>query len=141
MKMKTLLTVATAIVMALSANVVRAAEEDTPLEKQMSLINRNLRTIKRNIADPAKKQDNIAAVEKINAAVAEASKLEPKKTKEQSDKTAYLAKYKEQMEALSKSFQELEAAIKGDKTEDAQKLIEKLSDQKEKGHKDFGVDD
>jgi hypothetical protein len=138
MKMKTLLTIVTAIAMGLTVN---AADDDTPLGKQMSTMNRSLRSLKRNIADPAKKQDNLDALKKINAALAEAIKLEPKKTTEQTDKAAYVAKYKEQMEALTKSFAELEAAVKADKVEDAQKLFEKLSEQKEKGHKDFGVDD
>jgi hypothetical protein len=45
------------------------------------------------------------------------------------------------MDALSKSFEELEGAIKADKPDEAKKVLERLSEQKEKGHKDFGVDD
>ena len=57
------------------------------------------------------------------------------------EKAAYLEKYKQQMTDLGKTFDELEAAIKADKADDAKKLFEKLSEQKEKGHKDFGADD
>ncbi len=39
------------------------------------------------------------------------------------------------------SFDDLEAAVKDGKTDDAKKIIEKLADQKEKGHKDFNPDD
>ena len=39
------------------------------------------------------------------------------------EKTAYLEKYHAQMRDLIKAFDELEVAIKADKTEDAQKLF------------------
>ena len=45
------------------------------------------------------------------------------------------------MTELGKTFDENEAAIKADKADDAKKLFEKLSEQKEKRHKDFGADD
>lgn len=137
MKLKTLLTLALSAVFAVGT----AVADDTPLGKSMSAINKNLRTLKRQIADPAKKEANLELVKKINETVVEACKHEPAKTKDQADKAAYLAKYKEQMDALGKSFSELETAIKEDKQDDAKKILAKLSDQKEKGHKDFGVDD
>ena len=55
--------------------------------------------------------------------------------------TAYLEKYKKQMVDLEKSFDELRAAVdKGDETA-IQTAFEKLSDMKEKGHKDFAPDE
>ncbi|MHA3770991.1 cytochrome b562 [Verrucomicrobiota bacterium sgz303538] len=135
--MKTLLTFVAAIAMGFTAF---AADDDTPLAKQMSSINKSLRTVKRNLADPSKKQDNLDLLKKIHGNIEEALKLEPKKTSEQANKQAYVAKYKEEVQALGKTFQELEEAIKADKTDEAKKLVEKLSEQKEKGHKDFDVD-
>lgn len=137
MKMKPLLTFVAAVAMGLTTVV---ADDHTPLEKQMATINKNLRLVKRTIADSSKKQENLDRIKAINEAIAESLKLEPKKTSAQSDKTAYLAKYKEQMEALGKSFQELEEAIKADKQDEAKKIFEKLSEQKDKGHTDFDVD-
>jgi cytochrome c556 len=137
MKMKTLLTFVATLAMGFSAI---AADDHTPLENQMAAINKNLRQVKRSIGDASKKQENLDRVQKINEAIAESLKLEPKKTKDQADKAAYTAKYKEQMEALGKTFKELEEAIKADKQDEAKKIFEKLSEQKEKGHKDFEVD-
>ncbi len=143
MNSKTLLTfVAT---LALGFNVALAAEEDTPLAKAMSAMNKNLRTLKRqvNAGDATKKEDNLALIAKLKVNLEESKNLEPAKTKDQpaADKAAYLAKYKEQLESLGKSFDEIEVALKADKLEDAKKVFEKLSEQKEKGHKDFGADD
>jgi soluble cytochrome b562 len=71
------------------------------------------------------------------------AKLEPAETKKvpAGDKAAYLDKYKAQMADLAKSFDELEAAIKDGKAEEAKKVLAKLSEQKEKGHKDFAPDE
>ena len=45
------------------------------------------------------------------------------------------------MTDLAKTYDELEAAIKDGKAEDVKKALVKLSDQKEKGHKDFAPDE
>jgi len=42
---------------------------------------------------------------------------------------------------LTKTYDELEAAIKAGKADDAKKALDKLSEQKEKGHKDFAPDE
>ena len=119
------------------------AEEDTPLSKQMSAMNKSLRTLKRQIADPAKKDDNLALLAKIKDSLAESLKLQPAKTKDipEAEKAAYVEKYKAQLTELGKTFDGIAAAITAGKPDDAKPLLEKLGEQKEKGHKDFGADD
>lgn len=138
---KTLLTLATAL--ALGLNTVAAKDEDTPLAKEMTGMNKSLRMLKRQVADPAKKADNLALVAKIKGHLDAAFKLEPAKTKDvpAADKPAYLEKFKQELTELKKTYDDLETALKGDKQDEAKKLFEKLSEQKEKGHKDFGVDE
>ena len=140
MKTKTLLTLlATA---ALSLNFA-FAEEDTQLAKEMKIVNKSLRTLKRQVADASKKSENLELLATIKKGLDASTKLEPAKTKDipAGEKAAYIEKYKKQMADLGKSFDEVEAAIKADKPDDAKKAFEKLSEQKEKGHKDFGADD
>lgn len=137
MKLKTLLTVLTAASLGFTAY----AEEDTPLSKQMSVMNKNLRTVKRQLGDASKKDDNLALIGKVKGALEEASKLDPKKTKDQADKPAYTKKYKEEMGDLSKAVGDLEAAIKADAKDKAEASLKKIYELKDKGHKDFGVDD
>ena len=141
MKLKVLLTSLIALTIGFQASV--RAEDDTPLAKNMSGMNKALRTLKRQIADASKKDENVAMVEKIKTSIAEAAKLEPKKTKDipAAEKAAYLEKYKKQMGDLGKTFDEIEAALKAGKADDAKALFDKLAEQKEKGHKDFGADD
>jgi len=138
--MKSLLAFVSAFALAASLAV---AEEDTPLSKEMSAMNKALRALKKTAQDPAQKAANLAAVDKMKANVAAGLKYEPAKTKDQpaAEKTAYLDKFKQQMADLDKSLDELKASIdKGDK-EAITKLFEKLGEIKEKGHKDFAPDE
>ena len=141
MKLKVILT--TLVAFAIGSQATVRAEDDTPLAKNRSGMNKALRTLKRQIADAAKKDENVGLIGKIKASLAEAVKLEPKKTKEvpEAEKAAYLEKYKKQLAELGKTFDDIETALKADKPNDAKALFDKLSEQKEKGHKDFGADD
>jgi soluble cytochrome b562 len=138
MKIKTLLTVLTAVSLSFTAY---AADDETPLSKQMSVVNKSLRTVKRQLGDAAKKEDNLAQIGKVKAALDEAQKLAPKKTKDQADKPAYTKKYKDEMGDLVKAVGDLEAGIKTDAKDKADAALKKIYELKEKGHKDFGVDE
>ncbi len=141
MKLTTFLTLL--ITATLGVTTTFAAEDDTPLMKEMKIVNKSLRTLKRQVADPAKKDENLALLATIKKSIEESMKLQPAETKEipEAEKAAYLEKYKEQMTALGKTFDEVEVAVKADNVDEAKKAFEKLSEQKEKGHKDFGADD
>ncbi len=136
MKLKSLLTLA--LTLALSGSMA-FAEEDTPLAKEMKTVNKNLRTLKRQVEDASKKDENLGLIAASKKALEASLKLEPAKTKEvpAGEKAAYLEKYKAQMNDLVKSFDDLDAAVKAGKVDDAKKIFEKLGEQKEKGHKDF----
>jgi ASC-1-like (ASCH) protein len=140
MKLKSLLTLA--LTLAIGSNFV-LAEEDTPLAKEMKTVNKNLRTLKRQVEDASKKDENLALIAAAKKSIEASLKLEPAKTKDVAagEKAGYVDKYKAQMTDLSKSFDELEAAVKAGKADDAKKIFEKLSEQKEKGHKDFAPDE
>ena len=141
MKIKSLLTLA--LTLAFACTAVFAAEDDTPLTKEMKTMNKSLRTLKKQVADASKKDDNLALLATIKKSLDAATKLEPAKTKEvpAAEKAAYLDKYKAQLADLAKTYDELEAAIKADKADDVKKALDKLSEQKEKGHKDFAPDE
>jgi len=140
MKLKSLLTLALTLAMGSS---FAFAEEDTALAKEMKTVNKNLRTIKRQVEDATKKDENLGLIAAAKKSIDACLKLEPAKTKDvpAGEKAAYLQKYKAQMTDLAKSFDELEAAVKAGKAEDAKKVFEKLSEEKEKGHKDFAPDE
>jgi hypothetical protein len=142
MKLKSLLAFVSAL--ALCVSFAAADEkENTPLHKEMAEMNKALRSLKRTATDASKKADNLALVDKMKADVAAALKEEPAKTKDQpsAEKPAYLEKYKKELEQLDKTFDELKAAIEKGDAETIKSIFAKLSEEKDKGHKDFGVDE
>jgi hypothetical protein len=144
MKLKALLTILATLTMSVHFAAAADKEKDeTPLSKEMSQMNKSLRLLKRQVADPAKKQDNLELLAKIRKNVTASHDYEPAKGKDvpAADKAAYMEKYKKQMKDLEKTFEELETALKADNQEDAKKAFDKLSEQKEQGHKDFSPDD
>lgn len=140
MKLKTLLTTVVALAFGMTAAF---AEDDTPLSKEMSAMNKALRTLKRQYPDASKKAENLALIATAKEKIAASLKFEPAKTKDQpaGEKPAYLDKYKKQMGDLDKALDEMKAAIDSGDTAAAEKIFEKLGDIKEKGHKDFGADE
>lgn len=138
MKSRILLTLLSVVAVGFTAV---AADDDTPLSKEMKDMNRSLRTLKRQLADASKKDDNVALVEKVKKNIANTKDLAPKKTADQADKAGYTKKFHDEMADLDKSVDELEAAVKAGNADDAKKALDKMYKEKEKGHKDFGVDD
>jgi soluble cytochrome b562 len=141
MKLKHLLLMLTAL--AVGATSTFAADDDTPLAKEMTKLNKSLRTLKRQKDDAAKKAENLKLVDDMKANVAASMKLDPAKTKDQpaADKPAYLEKYKKQLEDLDKALDGLKAGIEKGDADAVSKGFDQLSDLKEKGHKDFAPEE
>lgn len=141
MKLKYLILTLTAL--ALGATSTFAADDDTPLGKEMTKMNKTLRTLKRQKDDPAKKAENLKMVDDMKANVAASMKLDPAKTKDQpaGDKPAYLEKYKKQLGDLDKALDSLKAGIDKGEADAVSKAFDQLSDLKEKGHKDFAPEE
>jgi soluble cytochrome b562 len=140
MKSKILFTVLTALALGMNAGI---ADDDTPLSKEMSALNKSLRALKRQAGDASMKTQNLELIAKMKANVAAGLKYEPAKTKEQpvADKPTYVDKYKAQMKDLDAALDEAKAAIEKGDADAQQKAFDKLSDLKEKGHKDFAPDE
>ena len=79
MKLKSLLTLA--LTLALGSSVA-FAEEDTALTKEMKVVNKNLRTLKRQVEDASKKDENLGLIAASKKAIENSLKLEPAKTKD-----------------------------------------------------------
>ncbi|MEQ1863008.1 MAG: cytochrome b562, partial [Chthoniobacteraceae bacterium] len=126
MKLKTILSTIVALAMGSTAAF---SEDDTPLSKEMSAMNKALRTVKRQAADASKKAENLELVAKMKATCDAALKYEPAKTKDQpaGEKPAYLENFKKQMGELGKAIDELKAAIESGNADAATKVFEKLA--------------
>ena len=113
--------------------------EDTPMEKEMSAMNKAYKALKKQIEDPAKKTENMALIAEIKKTSAASAKMEPKTTGDQpaAQKAAYLEKFKGQMADYDKAVGVVEAAVTAGDTAAAKAAFDKLNELKKKGHDDF----
>ena len=116
-----------------------AQAEDTPMEKEMSTMNKAYKALKKNIENPDQKAENLKLIAEIKKTAETSSKMEPKTTADQpaAGKAAYLEKYKGQMADFSKEVAALEAAVTAGNTAAAIASFDKLNELKKKGHEDF----
>lgn len=138
MKLKHFLTLLAAFALAIPAS----AEEDTPLSKEMSKLNKALKAINRGVEDAAAKDANLAKVADAKAACEASLKFEPASTKDvpAADKAKFIEGYKASMQEVIKQLDALKAAIEGGKTADAKALLDKLNNSKKEGHKKYKAD-
>ena len=116
--------------------------EDTPMEKEMSSMNKAYKALKKSIELPDQKAANLKLIAEIKKTTEASAKLEPKTAADQpaAGKAAFLEKYKAQMAEFSKEVAALEAAVNAGNTAAAKASFDKLNDLKKKGHEDFKKD-
>jgi hypothetical protein len=140
MKLKQLLTT---ILAAAALTVPALAQDDTPLTQEMEKLNKAIKIVNRNLADPSQKDANLAKLAEAKAALDKAVTMEPAKAKDvpAAQKAKFVADYKAAMKETQVALEELRAAIAADKAEDAAKAMEKLNGQKKEAHKTFKKDE
>ena len=116
--------------------------EDSGLHNEMQGINRSVRQLSRQIADPAQKASSLQLVAEIQQHATKAKTLTPPKAKKMTgdEKTAYLALFHKDLDALIKELGVLKDAIAADKTEDAKAGLQKIGQLKNSSHKELGVE-
>jgi hypothetical protein len=118
-----------------------ALGEDTPMEKEMGVMNTAYKALKKSINDPAQKAENLKLIADIKKTTESTAKMEPKMAADQGAKKAeFLAKYKAEMAEFGKAVDALEAAVKGGDTAAAAAAFAKLGELKKKGHEEFKKD-
>lgn len=119
------------------------AEEgkDSPLHVEMEAINRSLRLINRQYADPAQKASTLELVATMQKHAETARTLTPPKAEKLTgdDQTKYVDTFHKDLDALLKEIGLLKQALITDKTDAAKAEIDKIAQLKESSHKELGV--
>ena len=118
------------------------ADEDTPLEKQMQIMARNMKQLSQQVGDSSKQQESIILIETLKKAASDSMGLHPRKTAliPQSDREKFLADYKTQIEKLFSAFNQIEEAVKAGKYDQAKNLLSTVGPIKKEGHTKFKQD-
>jgi len=112
---------------------------DSPLAVHMKAINRGFRELRRQLDDPERTQANLALIAEIKEQVKGARKEEPSKTSglPESERGPFLEAFRTLLDEVVSTLDELEIAVKANKSEEASALVNKLNEQKKKGHNKF----
>ncbi len=115
------------------------ADDDSPLERSMSTMNASLRALKRQVADPAQNASALELIGKMKKAAVASRDESPSMVKEipEADRAKFLSSYKDAMTDLIGQIDELNLAVKENRTKDALKLLDELKETKREGHSQF----
>ncbi len=117
-------------------------ENDSPLEGQMKILARGMRTLGNQIGDPSKQQENISLLETLKKAAVDSKTLDPRKTGEIPDakRPAFLADYRTELDELGDALNQVEEAVKAGQYKKAKSLIATVNTIKKEGHGKFKAD-
>ena len=121
------------------------ADEDTPLEEQMGVVGKSLKTIGRALKKDALDYDEAAKlVDKAIAALKKSTGLTPKMLEKMpagAEKDKMLADYKERMKKTMEGMDALKKQIAAKDNAKIQEALDGLVDMKKSGHKKFIEED
>lgn len=125
--------------------VVQAEEHDhTPLEDEMSAMNKSWRNVRRALRDPATFADAAKQVEAMIKHADNSIKMEPILLAEQEGdeaKKAFLEGYQKGMRETVALLKELQAAFEAGDAAAATELVGKINDARKEGHQKYKPED
>ncbi len=122
-----------------AAHPAPAQDEDAAIVQHMKQVNRGLRRLRRQAADPAQKDSSLELVRKMKSSVQAAQKEEPLKTPDlpEAERGPFLKAFREKMDSLIETLTQLESALQNDKFDETEELVKKLFALKKEGHDKF----
>ena len=115
--------------------------KDSPLHNEMEAINRSLRLINRQYADPAQKASTMELIATMQKHAETARTLTPPKSDKMAaaDQTKYLDAFHKDLDALIKEIGLLKQAITAGKVDATKTEIDKIKQLEDSSHKELGV--
>jgi len=109
----------------------------------MKNLNRNLRTLGRQLGDASKKDDSLKLIAEVEKNVVGTHTLSPSNVDEvpEAERAEYIARFHKRMEELHAEIGKLKEAVTADKADEAKAILSNLNQLKRKGHEEFNVDD
>lgn len=114
------------------------------VEAGMKGMNRALRTLKGQITDASKRDDNLQLVNQMQVACvsSKGGKLDEKlKDLKPEEAAAKKKEFRGEMISLMRTLLDVESALLNEKYDEAQKALDKAEAARDHGHKEFGVKD
>ena len=119
---------------------VRAADDDqTPLGERMEKMGGAWRLVKRNINDSSKNTETLEKLASIKQLMTESLKFEPalKKDKPAAEQAKFVADYQAKLKEEITKIDQISAALKAGKNEEAAKLVGVVDQDQKDAHKAY----
>ncbi len=112
---------------------------DTDIEKAMHQIGKAYRQLRKQVADPAQNASSLELAATIRAGAVEARRHVPLKAEDvaESGRAAFVDDFRKKMGEFIDTVDQLEAALKTGKNDEAVRLTKELDDLQKKDHKEF----
>jgi soluble cytochrome b562 len=123
-------------------NCLEAQEVDSPLEGQMKILARGMRTLSNQVGDPSKQQENVALLDTLKKAATDSKGLSPRKTATipENDREKFLSDFRTDLDELNDALNQVEEAVKAGQYDKAKALIGNVNTIKKEGHGKFKID-
>lgn len=126
-------------VLAQEAPPAAAKKEHTELEDRMEKINSAWRRLRRQAPEAAQNASSLELIASIREAAKGTEKMTPAKIEEipEADRAKFLADYQAGMKKFMEQLDALEAALKANNNEEADKVARAIADHQKSSHKSF----
>ena len=105
----------------------------------MERMNKAYKILKKQVADPSKKEANLEAISSLKKNAADSAGGVPEKIESipQADRAKFIEQYKAAISELVGQIEKLEKALREDRFQDAQKELDEIGKLKREGHSAF----
>ncbi len=112
---------------------------DTPIEKDMHMMGKAYRQLRKQVADPSLNASSLELVATIRKGAMDARTHTPLHAADfpEADRPGFEAKYRDKMGQFIDTVDRLAEALKAGRNDEAEKLTKKLLDLQKADHKDF----
>lgn len=112
---------------------------ETELGDRMEEMGSAFKKLRRQVTDATQNASSLELVAKLRASAEKASKLKPEKTADvpEADRAKFVEDFQNEMKALLKQLDGLEAAFKANDNAQADKILKDIGAQQRKDHKTF----
>ena len=112
---------------------------DTPLAKQMEIIDESMKKLRRTLRKTESNADSLVLIEKMEKACVASKDLVPAMASKvpEAERAKWVEAYKKDMEATIKTVGEMKAAVKANNNDKANELYKTLKQHEDKGHEKY----
>jgi soluble cytochrome b562 len=123
----------------LLAGAVCPGAHAADLEREMEILNKAYKTIKKQVGDPAQKASTLEAVGRMKKAAIASGEGVPEMAREipEAGRAKFLEDYKAAIAELVGQIDKLETAVSEGRLDDAAKELDAINESKRTGHSEF----